>query len=199
MRALAAALLGLAALAALAGPPPPPPPTEERPLGPIITALEKNRLARPALAVARWYGEVLGVKTVTVPKTADESMVGSPPAPVAAAVARCDLPQGERKAAAAKLLAEFSDALPLALHATALASGGKTAEAVAMIGKMVEQTAPTGPCTPEPPGTTAARLRALDSTEACLKAFDPKADLSAVKKARERVRQCQKTTPLLPG
>lgn len=201
MRAFVAALVVVVTFAALAGPPPTPVPipTEERPLGPIITALEKTRGARPALAVARWYGDVLGVKTVTVPKTADESMVGSPPPAAGEAIARCELPRGEKKAAAAKLLAEFGDALPLKLQATALASAGKTAEAVAMLGKMVEQTAPTAPCTPEHPATTHSRLLALDSTEACLKALDPKADLSAVKKARERVQHCQKTTAPVPG
>lgn len=200
MRALLPALLAFATAPALAGPPPPPMPQEERPLGPIVQALSKNPGDRAGYAVARWYQDVQGIQAVSVPKTAPDTYVGTPPEAGARAIARCELPKSaEAKATAAKLLAEYGDALPLKLKAIALASGGKPGEAVKALVQMAEQTAPKGPCAPEHPSTTATRLKALDDTEACLRAFDPKADLAPVRTAKDRVQQCAKTHPPLPG
>jgi hypothetical protein len=193
-------LLALVAVPALAGPPPPPMPQEERPLGPIVEALSKNPGDRAGYAVARWYQDVQGVKTVSVPKTAPNTFVGTPPEASARAIARCELPKSaEAKATAAKLLGEYGDALPLKLKAIALASGGKPADATKALLQMVEQTAPKGPCRPEHPATTQTRLTTLDDTEACLRAFDPKADVAPVRAAKERVQQCARSHPPMPG
>lgn len=198
MRSLlvAAAVLGLslAVLVSRAVFAEPPPPTAPRELTTILEALKKKPAMKAELASVRFISEVLGEKTLEVP-------VGSSPETLGPwgdneallrseqLVGSCNALSPEQLKAAAAILADAKEAMPVTLRAYTLGQQGKKKEAAELFASFIDQQLP-GPCPGEHPMYSYRRTTRMKFALQCLKVFAPERKVSAQEKKLERAEAC---------
>lgn len=103
-------------------------PWVQRPIAEQVAVLEKLPKAKPELALVRFYGEVLGGKTVKAYPSLDRDEGGSSHAisAIEAELYRsCDALGPKELAAAGALVKQYGDALPPVMRAYMLGQQGK--------------------------------------------------------------------------
>lgn len=175
----------------------PPPAMEPRELSTIIAALKTKPALKTELASARFYGEVLGQRSLQAPIGSElvtmgpwgdngallgsEQEIGSH---------QCAALTPTELTAASALLKEYGEALPPTLRAFTLGQQGKKSEAAALYVAFIDQQLPAGGCPSEHPMYSHRRTGRIGLALQCLKVFAPSRDVSAQERKLKRAQDC---------
>lgn len=169
-------------------------PSVQRPIAEQIAVLEKLPKAKSELALVRFYGEVLGGKTVKVYPALDKDETGSSHAlsAIEAELYKSCAALGPTELAAATALTkQYGDVLPAVMRAYTLGQQGKKDEASKMFAAYLDEVAPLkGECNATHPDYANEAITHVSFALRCMEAFTPKRDLSRAKKQVEKVMTC---------
>jgi hypothetical protein len=156
----------------------PPMPTESRAMKDVLPTF-KSPAQKPMLAAARYAADVFKVTTVQARPWNND----------------LDLLAPEELKVSNALLEEYGATLPPFVHAFALGQKGKTSEAGELFVRYADLL--SGPvlnlCPNEHPSVSYERLNAMQLALKCLMRFEPKRDVTRVRKQVEKAKACAVT------
>lgn len=177
----------------------PPPAMEPRDLSKIAAALKAKPALKAELAAVRFYGEVLGQRSLEAPVGSaletlgpwsdngallgSEGLIGA---------RQCTALTAEQLATATAILKDAGDAMPVTLRAYTLGQQGKKSEAANLFAKFIDDQLPGGPCPSEHPMYSYRRASRISFALQCLKVFAPGKDVSAQEQRLQRSQACAK-------
>jgi hypothetical protein len=171
----------------------PPMPTEARAMKDVLPTL-KSLAQKPMLAAARYAADVFKVTTVQARPWNNELDLLSPSMNAITQRGCAALSPEELKASNA-LLEEYGATLPPFVHAFALGQKGKTSEAGDLFVRYADLL--SGPvlniCPNEHPSVSYERFNAMQLALKCLMSFEPKRDVTRVRKQVEKAKACAVT------
>jgi hypothetical protein len=200
MRSLvfAAAVLGLSiAMLSRSVSAEPPPAQENRDLAKIVEVLKSKPALKRELASVRFYGEVLGQKSLMAPIGTpletlgpwgdNNALLGSENL---LASMQCGSLTAEQLTAATTIVKEFGEATPPTLRAYTLGQQGKKSEAATLFASFIDKELPAGACPGEHPQYSYRRIARISFALQCLKVFAPSRDVSSQENRLKRAQTC---------
>lgn len=175
----------------------PPPAMETRELAKIAAALKAKPALKAELASVRFYGEVLGQKSLEAPVGSPLETLG-PWSDNGALLGsegllgdrQCTALTPEQLTVASAILKDSGDAMPVTLRAYTLGQQGKKSEAANLFAKFIDEQLPGGPCPSEHPMYSYRRTSRISFALQCLKVLAPTRDVSAQEKRFQRAQAC---------